>query len=187
MKPSVVAVRDLIAHITAFDDVERRHQADAVSWLESTDDVFRRVKPATPAKHLVSYVAVVDLDTSSYFLVDHRNAGLALPPGGHVEPDEHPARAAVRELHEELGLAARFSVVGSAPFFVTVTETVGVDHDHVDVSLWYVVAASRSAPLQLDLAEFAAARWWTHAEVMEAPGVPFDPHFRRFAAKLMSS
>ena len=40
-------------------------------------------------------------------LVNHINAGLWLPPGGHVEPDEHPAQTASREALEELGIAER--------------------------------------------------------------------------------
>jgi 8-oxo-dGTP pyrophosphatase MutT (NUDIX family) len=37
-------------------------------------------------------------------LVDHVNAGLWLPPGGHVEVDEDPGLTARREIQEELGL-----------------------------------------------------------------------------------
>jgi ADP-ribose pyrophosphatase YjhB (NUDIX family) len=37
-------------------------------------------------------------------LVDHQNAGLWLPPGGHVEIAEHPRATVARELREELGL-----------------------------------------------------------------------------------
>jgi 8-oxo-dGTP diphosphatase len=33
-------------------------------------------------------------------LVDHVNAGLWLPPGGHVEPDEDPEVTARREARE---------------------------------------------------------------------------------------
>ncbi|MEU4312510.1 NUDIX domain-containing protein [Nocardia sp. NPDC024068] len=41
-------------------------------------------------------------------------AGLWLPPGGHVEPDEHPARTACREVAEELGITVDLTPV-SAP------------------------------------------------------------------------
>ncbi len=36
-----------------------------------------------------------------------------LPPGGHIEPNEDPAQAALREIFEETG--ARAEVVGGAP------------------------------------------------------------------------
>ncbi|MFB6123850.1 MAG: NUDIX hydrolase [Haloferacaceae archaeon] len=38
-------------------------------------------------------------------LHDHRRLGLRLPPGGHVERDELPHEAAMREVREETGLA----------------------------------------------------------------------------------
>ena len=47
------------------------------------------VKPATPPKHLVSYVVPTDPETGDILLVDHRNAQLWIPPGGHVDPGEH--------------------------------------------------------------------------------------------------
>jgi 8-oxo-dGTP diphosphatase len=52
----------------------------------------------------VSYVAVLDLADGSSLLVDHINAGLWLPPGGHVESGEHPVETAGREAREELGM-----------------------------------------------------------------------------------
>ena len=78
----------MVSAIEAGDDLEADHRADVLSWLATSDDIFRRVKPATPDKHLVSYVCLVDPDDGSTLLVDHINAGLWLPPGGHVELDE---------------------------------------------------------------------------------------------------
>ena len=80
-------------------------------------DVYRRVKPATPPRHLVSYAALTDPRDWSVFLVDHRLAGLWLPPGGHVEPSEEPAVTAAREAREELGVDADFSIAGRRPVF----------------------------------------------------------------------
>ncbi len=91
MRSSVMAVHRLVAALEPWHDQEAQHQADTLRWLEDTDDVFRRSKPATPDPHLVSYVVMVDPDDGSSLLVDHISAGLWLPPGGHVEPDEHPA------------------------------------------------------------------------------------------------
>jgi ADP-ribose pyrophosphatase YjhB (NUDIX family) len=106
MRPSVALVHDLVSELALVDDLEAEHRSDTLRWLRTTDDVFRRVKPATPTRHLVSYVVPIDRTDGSVLLVDHVNAGLWLPPGGHVEPDEHPARTARREAREELGIAA---------------------------------------------------------------------------------
>ena len=184
MRSSVAAVYGLVSAIAAADDLEAEHQASTLAWLSATDDVFRRVKPVTPPRHLVSYVLPVDPSDGSLLLVAHRNAGLWLPPGGHVEPDEHPALTAGRELTEELGVAG--DVVAAAPAFLTVTRTVGADAGHTDVSLWFVATIGRDEPLAPDAREFAGVRWWTPAELAAASPADFDPHLGRFLSKIGS-
>ena len=184
MHSSVAAVHRLVAALEPWDDLEAQHQTDTLRWLEDTDDVFRRSKPATPDPHLVSYVVMVDPDGGSSLLVDHISAGLWLPPGGHVEPDEHPADTARRELQEELGVDPAGLRRLETPTFLTVTRTVGTEPAHTDVSLWFVVLAHRTMTLQPDLTEFRSARWWTLDEVLDRPATQFDPHYRRFAAKV---
>jgi 8-oxo-dGTP diphosphatase len=73
---SVAAVYELVCALAPADDVEADHRRHVMRWLESTDDVYRRVKPATPPRHLVSYVVPVDPTDCSVLLVDHVNAGL---------------------------------------------------------------------------------------------------------------
>ena len=177
------AVRDLVAAITPADDLERAHQADVLQWLSRTDDIYRRRTPATPPKHLVCYTVLADPGDGALFLVDHRRAGLALPPGGHVEPGEDPVGTVRREAMEELGLEADLSLAGPQPMFVTVTRTAGLD-GHTDVSLWYVIAGDRKSPIRLDEREFSGGRWWTTAEIESADPAGFDPQLGRFAAKL---
>jgi ADP-ribose pyrophosphatase YjhB (NUDIX family) len=184
MRPQVELVHGLVRGIDPFDDLEAEHQRDTLRWLESTDDVFRRVKPATPPRHLVSYVAVLDRVDRSSLLVDHINAGLWLPPGGHVEPDEHPATTARREAREELAVDPAFLHDPPRPSFLTVTRTVGADAGHIDVSLWFVLTGTRDMPVTIDTTEFTEARWWTHREVRDAAPSHFDPHYQRFITKI---
>jgi 8-oxo-dGTP pyrophosphatase MutT (NUDIX family) len=181
MDPCVSAVAELVASIAPADALEERHRAGTLDWLASTDDVFRRVKPATPPRHLVSYVVPVDPGDGGVLLAAHRNAGLWLPPGGHVEPGEHPADTAARELTEELGVPGDRAV--REPVFLSVTRTVGVDAGHTDVSLWFVAAVGRDEPLAPDDGEFAEVRWWSRAELAAADPVRFDPHLARFLGK----
>src|SRR5687767_6375732 len=81
-------VRAELEAIVPFDALESEHLSDALDWVDSGAELFRVAQPATPPKHLVSYFAVVD--SEHILLVDHKNAQLWLPAGGHVEPLEHP-------------------------------------------------------------------------------------------------
>ncbi|MEV6601922.1 NUDIX hydrolase [Actinoplanes sp. NPDC051346] len=146
--------------------------------------MFRRIKPAVPPQHLVSYVVPIDPTDGSILLVDHINAGLWLPPGGHVEVDEHPTRTAQREAHEELGLVAEQQALDEQPMFLTVTRTVGMDAGHTDVSLWFPLSCRRGQALRPDRNEFHRVRCWTPAELTAAAPSRFDPHFLRFLGKL---
>jgi len=171
------AIRDEVVSIQPFDELEAIYQADALAWIDSGALLFRSGKPATPPKHLVSYFAVVDGD--NVLLVDHRSAQLWLPPGGHVEPGEHPRETVVRELFEELKVVPKHEI--TEPLMVTCTTTVGLAAGHVDVSLWYVVMADRNQSIQFDRQEFAGVRWFPF---QEAPLHRCDPHMERFLAKL---
>jgi ADP-ribose pyrophosphatase YjhB (NUDIX family) len=170
------AIRADIAAIVPHDALEAAHQADALAWLDSGVEVFRLAKPATPPKHLVAYFMVVDAD--HVLLVDHIKAGLWLPPGGHVEPNEPPRFTVEREVEEELGLKAQF--VQAAPLFITVTETVGAMPTHTDVSLWYVLQGNRAADYTFAADEFHGIRWFP----MDAlPLNRCDPYLTRFVEK----
>ncbi|APE36174.1 hypothetical protein BOX37_22110 [Nocardia mangyaensis] len=52
-------VAEIVGGIEPFDRVEREHAEDTLRWWGSTADVYRRVKPDVPARHLVAYVVVV--------------------------------------------------------------------------------------------------------------------------------
>ncbi len=177
-------IRGVVARLAPADEVEGQHRRQVLAWLDSTRDIFRRVKPATPDPHLVSYFLLTDDQQDTVLLVDHRQAGLWLPTGGHVEPGEHPAATVYREAREELAIEAEFSpVAGGAPLFVTATETAPPEGRHTDVSLWYVLAGSRGQPLAPDPGEFRAARWWTRAQIARADPAIFDPHLSRMLGK----
>ncbi len=180
MRTAVAAVHALVAALVPGDEPEAADRAQALHWLASTDDVFRRVRPATPPRHLVSYVVPMDR-AGNLLLVDHILAGLWLPPGGHVEPDEHPARTAEREAFEELGSTA---AVEEAPVFLTATVTVGRTAGHTDVSLWFPLRIEPAQLSHVDSTEFRTVRWWSPDELRAADPTRFDPQLSRFLTKL---
>ena len=186
MLSEVAKIAAQIMGIVPLDETERAHREDALRWLASTDDVFRRIPPRTPPKHVVSYFLLRDPADGSVLLVDHRKAGLWLPTGGHVDPGEDPVETVKREAGEELGIDAVFAEEPPAPSFITVTETTGpVEQRHTDVSLWFLLVGSRTQALIPDMREFASVRWWTPGEVSAADATRFDPHLGRFLAKVL--
>ncbi len=171
------AIRQEVELIQPLDNLERETKLDVLAWIDSGAELCRRVKPATPPKHLISYFAVVD--GNHVLLVDHINAELWLPTGGHVDPDEHPRDTVLREAAEELSITGEFLKDG--PLFVTVTETVGKTAGHTDVSLWYVLRGDRQSSLVFDDSEFHDAKWFHKDEV---PLDRSDRHMSRFLSKL---
>lgn len=177
----VQQVRALVAGIEPSDDLAGAHQKVALRWLDSTHDIYRRTKPAIPSPHLVSYFLLIDRATNAVLLCDHRLSGLWLPTGGHVEPDEHPADTVRREVVEELGIEAMFDAqTGAAPFFLTVTETVGDPAArHTDVSLWFALESRPGQVLVPDEREFTSVRWWGIDELYAETSTRMEPHLIR--------
>ncbi|WP_440216964.1 NUDIX domain-containing protein [Chromobacterium piscinae] len=167
------AIRAEVAAIIPLDELEAEHLQASLAWIDSGAELWRREKPATPPEHLSTYFALVD--GSGLLLVDHKNAGLWLPTGGHVDPGEHPRDAVARELWEELGV---HSLPVPAASFLTRTEVAG---HHLDVTLWYALPVSRMLPLRYDQTEFNEARWF---DFNQLPYSDSEPHLARFVAKL---
>ena len=80
----------------------------------------------------------------------HRKLGMWLPPGGHIERDELPDEAAVREVLEETGL--KVELVGERREDVTdpvqlhrpagvQLENIGPGHQHIDLIYFAVPSA----------------------------------------------
>jgi 8-oxo-dGTP diphosphatase len=191
MADALRQIRRSVERIDPYDELEAEHRDDVLAWLSQTDDVFRRRSPDLPDKHLVSYFAVFDEGGSdgrapSLLLVDHRKAGLWLPPGGHVDVGEHPWATVQREAAEELSLtAAPTAHWGTEPGFVTVTRTRGPG-SHLDVSLWFVLSARETDVIGFDHTEFRAIAWFSLAELAATDPTTLDPHQHRFLSKLSS-
>jgi len=175
-------IAEIVAAIEPLDELEREHRDSTIEWIRSGAPIFRTMKPDVPPKHLVSYFVLFDEHRGKLLLVDHKLAGLWLPSGGHVEPNEDPRTTVIRELSEELNLAAEF--VSPDPLFITVTRTVGDDGGHTDVSLWYLLRGDSSRAIEFDRGEFRGVRWFGFDEI---PFERSDPHMRRFVAKMRSS
>lgn len=170
-----------INSLSPFDEIEQEHISFTKNWIESGAEIFRTAKPATPDPHLVAYFLLIDSSANQVLLVDHKKAGLWLPAGGHVEPNEHPRETVRREILEELGIEADF--VMADPLFLTVTRTVGQTAGHTDISLWYILKGCSSISYAFDSEEFVQICWFSSDQI---PYNQADPHMKRCIAKLSS-
>jgi len=184
MNKARTSLRSVIERIQPWDDEERAVVGRVLGWIDEGRDLYRIAKPDVPYEHLVSYFVLVDQSRGSLLLVDHKNAGLWLPAGGHIEKDEDPRETVVRELAEELGpRAAEVASIANMPMFITANLTRG-QGPHVDVSLWYVVGGDERMWLDPDPGEFNGCKWWKFDEVLATDVNQLDPQMHRFTHKL---
>jgi len=118
-------------------------------------------------------VAVFVVHRGHVLLHYHRKLGKWLPPGGHVEDNELPDDAAVREVLEETGIRAR--LVGSrglpmdAPRQLVVPAGIQVEdiypgHQHIDL-VYFAVLDGAEFEIDRRLAESDQVGWYAEAEL----------------------
>jgi 8-oxo-dGTP diphosphatase len=170
-----------LAEVLPLDTAEHDDIARAAHLVLTGAPLYRGAGPDCPDPHLVSYFPLVDPQARAILLGAHRKAGLWLPPGGHVEPGEHPRDTVRRECREELREDPQF--LHPAPVFVTITRTLGA-HPHEDISLWYALRGSVDRLPDYDPGEYTDMRWFA------LPDLPLDrsdPQLHRFLAKMFDA
>ena len=112
-------------------------------------------------------------------LIKHKKLGKWLPVGGHIELNETPDQAVIRESNEEVGLDVillqYFKLeVGlhdlALPFYANV-HSVG-DHNHA--CLFYLCQAWNPEFMKPNLKEISNARWFSKLELINNQGIGDD-------------
>ena len=100
----------------------------------------------------------------------HRKLKMWLPPGGHVDSNELPDDAAVREVLEETGIHIRLlgehqlARTGNEPRLLTrpegiQLENISPDHQHIDL-IYFAVLEDEETPDVIDCDEVENAGWY---------------------------
>ncbi|MBB5869878.1 8-oxo-dGTP pyrophosphatase MutT (NUDIX family) [Allocatelliglobosispora scoriae] len=128
----------------------------------------------TGIRHFTAGAIVLD-DRDRVLLIHHNRIDQWLYPGGHLEPDEDPAEAALREVREETGIEAE--IIGPEPFrhpsvrsipvpFAIIEMPIpshrGGPQNHID---FVFVCRPVGGSLHAQLEEVGAARWTPIAEL----------------------
>lgn len=129
-------------------------------------------------RHFTASAVVLD-EHDRVLLVHHNKIGLWLYPGGHIDANESPAEAAVREVVEETSVQAvvlgelgfaHTAVQGHAsPWAVIemdVTDSKHGEHRHID---FVYVCRAAGTDLTAQLEEVSGARWVPVADVAGLP------------------
>lgn len=117
-------------------------------------------------------VAIFVVKGGRILLIHHRNLNKWLPLGGHIELDEDPEAAALREAKEESGLdvelvGERAPTTGPgtraliAPRFLDI-HRISDTHEHIGMIYW---ARPKNGTLTLAPSEHHDIRWCTSADL----------------------
>ncbi len=161
---SVAAIRRLVdGHRPA----GRREVAARDRFLAELERLDHPCDPDADPVHVTASAVVVGERGTVLHL--HRRLHRWLQPGGHVDPGEVPAAAALREAEEETGLRLRHPTEGPRFFHLDV-HPAALGHTHLDLRYLLIGPPEDPAPPP---GESPDARWftWEQAEVVADEGL----------------
>lgn len=120
-------------------------------------------------KHFCVSVFVYDRDTKKFLLVKHKKMGTWVQPWGHVELNEDPEEAAIREVYEETGV--RIKIIGErkprdCDYILPLAIQKNVVNDkHIHMDFVYVAYLDGSNELTLNENESTDIAWFSLTEI----------------------
>ena len=129
------------------------------------------IAPGEVLRHFT--VAVFVVAAGRVLLHYHRKLGRWLPPGGHIEDNELPDEAALREVLEETGV--RINLIGPRGLPVAVPEQLVVPagiqvesiypgHQHIDLVYFAVPEPGEAVEIAAHLAEMDRVGWYSPSQ-----------------------
>lgn len=135
-------------------------------------------------KHFCVSVFVYDKDNKKFLLVNHKKMNIWVQPGGHVELNETPEEAAMREVYEETGV--KVNLVGERKprdcdyiLPLAIQKNV-VSDNHIHMDFVYVAYLDGNSDLTLNEEESTDIDWFTFDEIQN-PSFNTFPDIREWA------
>jgi 8-oxo-dGTP pyrophosphatase MutT (NUDIX family) len=172
MTPIRSEIRGLIDAYLERHPTEQGHLERLVTALKEPADPTSR---ATLPGHVTCSAIVIDRD-QRVLHIHHRASGLTLPPGGHVAADDRTLLAtALREVHEEAGIAAGDVCLTPQlldnPIDIDIHDIAArpskgeTEHQHFDIRFAFYLVDAAPPELVLQDEEVAGAQWLPFADV----------------------
>jgi 8-oxo-dGTP pyrophosphatase MutT (NUDIX family) len=155
------AVEALRVAVQAHQPGDRREAAARDSFLAELDRLERPFDENADLTHVTGSGIVVGV--RGVILHKHRRLKMWMQPGGHIEPGETPAEAALRECEEETGLPLTHPPDGPLIVHVDVHPAANA-HIHLDVRYLMFAPDQDPAPPPNESQEVA---WFTWHEAVE--------------------
>ncbi|WP_329105521.1 NUDIX domain-containing protein [Streptomyces sp. NBC_01439] len=171
MPPARSEIRHLLAAYLERHPTEHGHLEPLSKALDEPDEPTSRT---TVPGHITCSAVVIDRHRRVLH-VHHRASGLALPPGGHVDAaDRTLLAAALREVHEEVGIAPGNLCLThqllDGPIDIGIHDIAArpakgeTEHQHYDVQFVFNLAHG-VAPIVLQDDEVSGAQWLPFEQV----------------------
>lgn len=143
---------------------------EATSIERFRTDLARLSDPCSEAANPTHVTAsAIVVGPRGVLLHRHKRLGIWLQPGGHIDPGEDPADAAMREVLEETGIATEH--FAGAPKLVHVDAHDG-PRGHFHLDLRFLLTAGNIDPNPPE-SESQEVRWWSwfEARAISEPGL----------------
>lgn len=129
-------------------------------------------------KHFCVSVYVFNPDTEKFLLVKHKKLGKWVQPGGHIELNEDPEEAAIRETFEETGLHVKLM----GEHYPRETDFIkplalqrnAVKPDHIHVDIVYMAIPTDEGSLSINEKETDGLKWFSLEEILDDDFETFD-------------
>ncbi|MFD7916776.1 NUDIX domain-containing protein [Streptomyces sp. NPDC059752] len=171
MPPARSEIRDLL---NIYLERHPTEQARLKPLLKSLDQPDEPTSRTTFPGHITCSAVVIDRN-QRVLHIHHRASGLALPPGGHIDADDRTLlAAALREVHEEVGIAPGDLCLThqllDAPIDIDVHDIAArpakgeTEHRHYDVRFAFYLAHD-APPILLQDDEVSGVEWLAFDQV----------------------